>query len=581
MRGSLLVFLGGIVLLFVLLLVLLQPKPADRTQKQSPSQGESDSVDHSSARIESGAAMPSDNRTTAGPSSADATSPAAEVRTDPAVGAVSASSAEAAKDRSAEVIDRPAFPGWPTPALALVVTGEMRGYFEPCGCTANQLGGMSRRGDLFRQMTELGWKVRGVDIGSLARRTVRQAQIKLETTLAAMRELGYAAVALGPEELRLDPGYLISQHMVDGDRPLYFLSANLVFFGTPDLGTPQAYTIIEQNGLRLGITSVMSESQRNTVLGESSGAASASADVTWTDPVAALSRVLEQFEQQGVHRRILLSQGTVEESRRLAERFPSFDLIVTAMGFGEGSRTPEMIGSVRLLQVGEKGKHAGVVGFYADDAESPIRFELVTLSGAQFGESASMTRLMSAYQERLRDERIAVSEKPVVHPSGAAFIGVEKCGECHTKAYEKWQSTAHAHAFDSLDPVHRRTGFERLHGVARRYDPECLSCHVTGWDPQEFLRFDSGFVSPEFAESDQQKQRAAWLTGNQCENCHGPGSRHVELVEAGDSDAAGREMRVTLQQARDSLCVSCHDGDNSPEFQFEKYWQEVEHSGKD
>ena len=32
------------------------------------------------------------------------------------------------------------FPTWPTPKAALVITGEQLGYFEPCGCTANQLG---------------------------------------------------------------------------------------------------------------------------------------------------------------------------------------------------------------------------------------------------------------------------------------------------------------------------------------------------------------------------------------------------------------------------------------------------------
>ena len=31
--------------------------------------------------------------------------------------------------------DKPLFDGWPTPAVALVLTGQRRGYLDPCGCT--------------------------------------------------------------------------------------------------------------------------------------------------------------------------------------------------------------------------------------------------------------------------------------------------------------------------------------------------------------------------------------------------------------------------------------------------------------
>ena len=29
---------------------------------------------------------------------------------------------------------------WPQPDIALMISGEQHGYFEPCGCTANQMG---------------------------------------------------------------------------------------------------------------------------------------------------------------------------------------------------------------------------------------------------------------------------------------------------------------------------------------------------------------------------------------------------------------------------------------------------------
>ena len=162
----------------------------------------------------------------------------------------------------------------------------------------------------------------------------------------------------------------------------------------------------------------------------------------------------------------------------------------------------------------------------------------------------------------------------------AIYVGAAKCGECHTKAYAIWKNTPHAHAFESLDPSFQRKGFERLQGVNKTFDPECIACHVTGWDPEEYLRYESGFVNEEFAADDAEKLLQGLLAGNQCENCHGPGNRHVEYIEADNKVAAINEVKVTLLQA-EQTCNKCHDGDNSPGFKFEKYWEDVKHYGTD
>jgi hypothetical protein len=472
------------------------------------------------------------------------------------------------------------FPTWPTPKLALVATGEQLGYFEPCGCTANQLGGMSRRAALFEQMRSLGWDVRGIDVGSVSRRTGTQAKLKFETTLEALRELKYVSLGLGPEELKLEAGYLLSQHLSDGDEPLKFLGANLTFFGSKDLGTPSSSAIFEVNGIKVGVTSVMSDSIRKAVIPDMTPDEAANAEIQWTDPSEALTSVLQEFDKASVTVRILLAQTTLEESRKLAEDFPNLTLVVRANGFGEGADNAEMVGKVRLIEVGKKGQAAGVIGLYPDDAENPVRFELVPLSGDLFSESNRMTQLMQGYQDRLRSEAIAKTDGAVPHPSGAIYVGATKCGECHTTAYEIWENTPHAHAFESLDPAFQRKGFERLHGINKSFDPECIACHVTGWDPEEYLRYESGFVNEEFAADDAEKQLHGLLAGNQCENCHGPGNRHVEYIEADNKAAAIREVKVTLQQV-EQTCNKCHDGDNSPSFKFEKYWEDVKHYGKD
>ena len=472
------------------------------------------------------------------------------------------------------------FPDWPKPKLVLVASGEQHGYFEPCGCTANQLGGMSRRGGLFEQLKSLGWDARGIDLGGISRRTGPQAQLKFETTLEALRELRYVGLGMGPEDLKLGTGYLLSQHLTDGDPPLTFLSANLIFFGSKELGTPLPFTIFEHDGLKVGVTCVISDTIRREVIPDRSAEDAAAADMQWIDPTAALKEVTQKFDEANVEFRVLLSHSTMDESRKLAQEFPTLDLVIAANGVTDGERQPEMIGPVRLLQVGKKGQQVGVIGIYPEDAEKPVRFELVTLRSEQFADSARMTELMQKYQDRLKDDSVITASEPVAHPSGATFVGANKCGECHTKAFEIWKATPHAHAFESLDPAQKREGYERLHGVLRTFDPECLSCHVTGWEPEEYVRFQSGFLNEQFASSGDDKLLQKLLAGSQCENCHGPGSRHIELIES-DPAAAVRDVKITLQQAEEQTCVKCHDGDNSPDFKFEKYWDAVKHSGKD
>ncbi len=470
------------------------------------------------------------------------------------------------------VAARPIWEEWPQPQLALLLTGEQQGFFEPCGCTSSQLGGMSRRADLARKLKDAGWTVRGLDVGGLSRRTSRQAQIKFETTLAALRELNYIAIGLGPEELRMQPDYLLSQHLP----PLSFLGANLEFFGVADLGTPLPSTIVEAGGLQIGITSVMSHELQKEVLPHP--------DITWKEPGPELTKVLADFDDRHVELRVLLSQASVTESEAFAQQFPQFDVVVTAQGTGDPdpAAPPKKFGDTLLIETGRKGKYVGVLGVYPNDRETPFRYKLISLERDDFDDTPSMITLMKTYQERLESEQIVLADAVgAPHPSGAKFVGADTCATCHESAMDVWKHTGHAHALESLDPINKRIGHERLHGVKRTFDPECLACHVTGWDAHEYIRFQSGFLNEKFATDETEKTLHKLMAGSQCENCHGPGSRHIELVEADDLAAAGREVRVTLEQAKKGMCEKCHDLDNSPNFDFDKYWERIKHYGKD
>ena len=73
----------------------------------------------------------------------------------------------------------------------LVITGQMDGYLEPCGCTQGQLGGLIRRLDFLERLKAQNWPVALIDLGSLikdpaaARGGFDQAKIKFGIALKA------------------------------------------------------------------------------------------------------------------------------------------------------------------------------------------------------------------------------------------------------------------------------------------------------------------------------------------------------------------------------------------------------------
>lgn len=461
---------------------------------------------------------------------------------------------------------------WDQPAAALVLSGEVHGYLEPCGCSLKQSGGFARRARLLGELREKQWPFASLDVGGLVKKSNRQAQIKFEAMLEGMQKMNYRALALGTEELLLGPDVLLTQHVADDPKAIAFLDANVVLFDTPDIGTPRPWKVIQVGQVKIGVTSVLGLSHQETVAPKG-----VMANITVKDPQAVLPDVIQQMQAAKPDFLVLLSHGTIEEAKTLAEAFPQFRVILTAGGPDESAGKPIVVKKTWIIETGTKGRCVGVLGYYPE-TDQPFRFELVELDSERFGSDPSMTAIMRSYQQRLKDERIAVSDKlKIPHPTGWTFVGAETCGKCHQKSYEHWKTTDHAKAFETL-----------LHGrgekdwVPRQFDPECLSCHVTGWEPQQMMRFDSGYLSQE--DSPQ-------LLDQQCENCHGPGSKHTEAERAVAADAKSisvkeldnlrAAVRRSYETAEKKVCIHCHDAENSPDFKFEEAWKKVEHPWRD
>jgi hypothetical protein len=448
------------------------------------------------------------------------------------------------------------FTGWEKPKLAIVVSGMLDGYIEPCGCAGldNQKGGLSRRHTMIRQLQEKEWPVISIDLGGMVRRLGPQASIKLQRSLDAHQTIGYDVVGIGERDLKLPTDNLLATLGQDKTSP--FVSANVQSVFDEDFGLTHRYRVVERGGKRIGVTQV---------LGKERGANLQNVDFQFQPPAEALPAVLEKLKAEKCDLLILLANSSIEEARQLAAQFGDFDFVVAAGDSDPPSPEMDPIEGTetKLLELSHKGMYAGVLGIY-DDPKQPLRYQRVPMDG-RFPDSEEMVAMMAAYQEQLKGQGLpGLGLRPNPHPTGRRFVGSESCAECHTDEYDIWKKTPHAHATETLVKL----------TTPRQFDPECLSCHVTGWEPQQIYPFVSGFESI---------AKSAHLLGNGCENCHGPGADHV-AAENGDVDADDdrleelrTQVRLTLEDARKQDCYRCHDLDNSPEFDFETYWPKMEH----
>jgi len=455
--------------------------------------------------------------------------------------------------------------------FTLVITGRLEGYMEPCGCAGleNMKGGMGRRHSLFKKLRqEKDWPVIGIDVGGMAKGYGRQAEIKFHRMADGLKQMGYDAIGLGMTDLRLNALELVS----DVAKPSAFLSANVTLFGDETL--TEKTRIVEAAGVKVGITGV---------LGNQAQRAINNPDVGVVDAIAALEKLVPELNNQADFL-VLLAYATVKETAELAERFPNFDLIVTAAGGDVPPGKAAVIeGSKSLLvEVGQKGMHAIVLDILATNPQKPVphRYHRVPLD-AQLADSPEMKMLMGVYQEELqrlgfRELGIPTGDRAPPHPQKETlgkFVGSKKCMDCHETSYYIWKKTGHAKAFDTLvklDPP-------------RQFDPECISCHVIGWHPTKYFPYEGGYESFDGDEA-RGLAKTPHLIDVGCESCHGPGGAHV-AAEMGFDEALQwgmqKAMVVTQEEvqdhASDKYCRCCHDLDNSPEFDFATYWPKVEH----
>ncbi len=228
---------------------------------------------------------------------------------------------------------------------------------------------------------------------------------------------------------------------------------------------------------------------------------------------------------------ILMLRGNGTDAKALAAQFPDLRLIEYSSA-GDPPAAPVRVGKTILATPGEQGKHIIRLTW---DGQSFGGYTVVAL-GPEVSDDPTASRFYNAYLRRVTAEHLL---EQLPRKGTAAFAGSWSCVNCHTNGTRIWKHSGHRIAYQTLE----RAG----HGK----DPDCVSCHVVG------LESTAGFRT---------KEQTPQLAGVGCESCHGPSLDH-----------AWSPPRYRLAKVHPRQCVTCHNPQNSPNFDFPSYWKKIAH----
>jgi hypothetical protein len=423
-----------------------------------------------------------------------------------------------------------------TQKVTVFVSGDSRGYLEPCGCRRDQAGGLPGRASLI-EAKPAGERV-VLDVGNLTPGSRPYELLKTRYLMEGMEKIGYDAVNLGKQEAGLD---LTTLRRMMAQVPLPFVSANVV---DKRDGQPVASVsrIVTRNGIRIGITGVTALDPQECGPG-----------IEVKPTIEALSGVIGTLKSQCDYL-IVLAFVDEDQQREIAAHFPEVDCILGG-DVPQSSSTTEQVNRATLFSVVDRGKVIGEfdlshhgAGYQVDHAQG------IKVMGEHLTKDAAMLALINQYKDELRDRRYELaSAEGMERISGAAstadeYVGDRACISCHADAHKTYLASAHAHAYATLVTKNSQ------------YDPECLSCHTVGYG------LYSGFVDV---------LRTPQLANVQCESCHGRGKDHILAMQA--VPTSHPRTASTLRPVTPATCIHCHDQENSENFHYATFWPKIAH----
>lgn len=499
--------------------------------------------------------------------------------------------------------------------IDLFAFGRQLGTIAPCGCTTDPLGGLQYAFGYIEAQSEPGRRL-VLEPGSFLfpdpegpeapvdEAAWAQAQQRAELLQSRFSRLDGLVSGLGPTDFASG-----ASAEALGKFPLPRALANLE--ATVELATVERMRVIPLGReLSAAVTVVV-----DPALGKAARATAWGKDFpALTDPIAALKELAPKLDE-AANLQIVMVHGPRALAEAVAREVEGVDVVIMGGVIDNADRgrlgsTPVLIGSTWVLEPGDRAQTishltlsidaklaAGVLpgqwtvvpskaqldrelvrveerlakfagdpsadaGFIAQLEGERARLR-AALEGRAIGQDVPVAviseqvkvtcRLASdeaaeqalvGYDAQVAErnrERFAGVHPPDPAPGQAAYVGVEACADCHSEAVELWKTTAHGHAYETLVTANKQ------------FDLSCVGCHVTG------------FREPGGSEVVENHA----LQAVQCEQCHGPGSLHVE-------EPSSANIRL---EAPSGVCLGCHTPEHSDTFDYVPYLRDVLGSG--
>ncbi|HUS67743.1 MAG TPA: multiheme c-type cytochrome [Kofleriaceae bacterium] len=460
--------------------------------------------------------------------------------------------------------------------LTLFFSTELKGQLEPCGCTSDPMGDLARTAALVESARAGGTPVLFFDGGSMlyehekpsSEEQLAHEKLKAGTLLEVMeKKIKPAAAGVGPFDLAG------GEAEVKPDRQ----AVNLPAGSTIRVEPPK---VVTAGKVKVGVFGL-------------SGMQGAG------DPVEAGTKAAALLRGGGAQVVVALAHMPRADAVKAARKMKGVDFVLVGQKAPEPglvSDEPLQAGDAWVFQPGNRGQiisrlelgvHSGG-GVFVDAVGAPrVQLMKQRLAEAQ-GDAARVADLQDrlaelearakqkpagswftleqvrirkqlacdtdvvaaqrAFDQKAGDAAVAAVKAkgppPAAKKGEAGYVGIEECSMCHQSQVEFWKTTVHAKAWETLVGLGKDKSFD------------CVGCHVTGWE-------EPGGSNLAFNES---------LRDVQCENCHGPGSRHVE--------ANGKEKTPSLRPGDGvEACMKCHTPEHSDTFDREAYLRDVTGKG--
>ncbi len=407
--------------------------------------------------------------------------------------------------------------------LAVFVSGDTQGWITPCGCAANQSGGLARRATLLlasRQNNEVLY----LDAGGSAIGSNEYQTTRLSFLLAGLKQCGLDAHNIGGPETQFSPDQL---REIAKQSNVTWLSSNLLTSDGKSVGSNCLE--LTRGGLKIVVAGVVDPDLIQHQAWQAS------------QPTQA---VLSVFKDRKADVRVVLAYLDEAKLFQLAQALPEVDYIIG--GPTGHAINPKKVGSVTVASATNKGKFLAKIELERTDQGTNEKSASIVEVKSTIGESQEQLNNLASYYQQLKGKDYLSSEAgyvdlSIIAPLDQKIAGSASCAKCHTEDDTVWVHSKHSHAWEPL--VTRSANF----------DPYCQQCHTTGYgQPQGF----------------ENVKRSMSLVGVGCENCHGPSQAHVDNPKK-------KTPYLAKQQ-----CARCHDHENSPTFEYNAYWAKVIHAGK-